>query len=168
MPYRPTPSGLRPSTESLALVELWQRDAETDSLPVEDELALWWVERCPERDDDRQLPVAGLRRAWRRLARHVHLWTFHHAPEVIDLVGMELGIEGDWIPEPKLTFDREGRLQALNWEAPRHLYARPPLGFVSWQLPLACVGYERPAWREAPLRGLPPGGVARLTGSWWC
>ncbi len=166
MPYRNHPEELRPSAQALALVKLWQDDAQSHSPPSGEDLAQWWIDQGFDLDDDRLSPLMPTQK-WRQLARHVHLWAYIHDAQHIDLVGMELGIENDWIPEPGLTFDSQGQLVNIIWKAPLHLYARPPLGFRSWQLPLSCIGYERPAWRDAPLRGAQQG-RAHGNGSWWC
>jgi hypothetical protein len=168
MPYRNNPEALRPSIQALALVERWREDAESSDLPRGEDLALWWIDQgFADLEDAQAIPVMRLRK-WRQLARHVHLWASIHDSQHRDLVGMMLGIENDWIPEPRLTFDPQGRLLEVVWKAPLHRYARPPLGLECWQLPLRCIGYERPAWREAPLRGTPQQGRAHASGSWWC
>ena len=167
MPYRTDPAHLRPSIQALALVELWKDDAESRALPSGEDLALWWIDQgFANLDDEQPIPFMHMQK-WRQLARHVHLWAYIHDSQHIDLVGMELGIENDWIPEPGLTFDAQGQLVNVDWKPPLHLYARPPLGLRSWQLPLSCIGYERPAWRDAPLQGTQRV-RAHANGSWWC
>lgn len=165
MPYRTQPEDLRPSITARALAEMWRSDTRCGTDPGGEELAAWWIERCPDPWDGAGPEPAGqVRKAWRRLARHVHLWAYIHEPQRIDCVGMELGIENDWIPEPELTFDSQRRLQNVGWRAPLHLDAQPPLEFLSWQLPLKCLGYVRPAWRTLPQVA----GEAPVRGSWWC
>ena len=168
MPCTVDPRLLYPTPRALALVEWWQYETRNKRLPAGEELALWWVDHLPGDDDgvkyqDRTLHEA--RKRWRRFARHVHLWTYLHETRRIDLVAMELGVEGDWIPEPIVDVDG-GVVRNLTWRTPTHWQAaHPPLGFRQWDIPLRCVGYVRPDWRMAALD--PNDRLARNPASWW-
>ena len=167
MPYLTDPEELCASTQARALVALWQSDLGRDDLPDGEELALWWIDQDSADLNDEGPRPGRCGRKWGQLARHGNLWAYIHGPQNIDLIGMELGIENDWIPKPGLSFDAQDRLVTISWTAPLHLYARPPRGFGSWRLPLARIGYERPDRREAPLPGAQQERV-HANGSWWC
>ncbi|WP_298293418.1 hypothetical protein [Thiomonas sp.] len=168
MPYTSDPQTVRLTPLALRLEELWQAETRRRRVDVI-ALAQWWVDQLPPSRWAKSPtePVGHRRQRWRQLARHVHLLAYVRQPKVIDAVAFELGIEGDAIPEPQITYGPDGRLQNVAWCHRDFSRSLAPYGFESWQMPLAAVGYVRPAWRLAPLHGQPDADPREAAGTWW-
>jgi|GEM_PF-1839842 len=169
MPYTTDPKTVRPTRQALLLEEQWQAHTHRQRRPGAMELTLWWLKQLPPPRwaTSSTEPVGQRRRRWRQLARHVHLLAYVRQPKAIDAVAFELGIEGDAIPEPQITYGPDGLLQNVAWSRSDWGRSLAPHGFAVWDMPLAAVGYVRPDWRLAPLHGRPEADPRAAAGTWW-
>ncbi len=166
MPYRADPKSLRPTPRLQQILAAWQAEhQDRHTLPGGVELAQWWLEKLDTDASDCPWGCGLPTEKWRRLARHVHLYAYIVEPERIDDVGDMLGIEHDNIPEPKVEYWPDGFLKSISWSTSTYGLSFAPNGLETWRLPLACVGYQRPAWRDEPARRAPPG--VKISSNWW-